>query len=124
MERQTWIFWIVFFMAIISIALIVTLNLDSINIFIKNNVNKYGYPAVFVLGGLTDAVDQPIGPEVVAGVGVGYGLNLIFVFVLVFLGSFLVTNIHYYIGKHYLSQKVIKSCSTKQYANTCKLFYK
>lgn len=124
MERETWIFWIVWFSIVVLLALIVVLNLNTINNFISENIHKYGYPAVFVLGGLTDAVDQPIGPEVVSGFATGFGLDALYVFILVFLGSFLVTNIHYYIGKHYLAQKITKSCSTKQYANTCKLFHK
>jgi membrane protein YqaA with SNARE-associated domain len=124
MERRIIIFWVAWFAVIVLVALIITLNLNAVELFLGKNVQKYGYPSVFLLGGLTDAVDQPIGPEVIAGLGTGFGLNVLIVFILVSLGSILVSHIHFYIGKRYLSQKVAKSCSTKRYGGLCKLFNK
>ena len=85
---------------------------------------SYGYPAVFILSFLSDIIDQPIGPEVVAGFGYVLGLNLLIVFILSVLGSWTISIINFYIGKYFLTHKIRASCSFDQHNNYCRLYQK
>jgi len=124
MERKDKIFLIIFLLIVVILILIITLNLDFFYNFMDNNIEIYGYPAVFVFSFLSDIIDQPIGPEVPASVGAVFGLDPLYTFLLAVAGSSLISLINFYIGKRYLSEKLERVCKTKSYINYCRLFYK
>jgi len=117
------IFLVIWLLIIVNLSLIITLNVDYFYNLIRNNVERYGYTAVFVFSFLSDAIDQPIGPEWPASVGAVFGLDPLFVFLLAVLGSGSISLINFYIGRKYLSKRLECSCSTKIYVNYCKLFH-
>jgi|WetSurMetagenome_2_1015567.scaffolds.fasta_scaffold660799_1 membrane protein YqaA with SNARE-associated domain len=124
MNRKDKIFIVSFFMVIVALSIIASLNLNAIHNFIKNNIERYGYPAVFVSNVLVEIVDQPIGPEFPPSIARLYGLNELFVFLLAVAGTWSMDIINYNIGRRFLSDKIKRSCKTKSYFNYCKFFYK
>ena len=124
MKAKSNIFWLVFISIVLVLILIVSLNYEKIDSFIGQNVEVYGYPAIFLFSFLSDAIDQPIVPEVPAILGVVYGLNILSVFLIAVLGISCMGFINFYIGRRVFSKKIGDLCTTKKYANYCKLFHK
>lgn len=114
------IFWIV----ILSIAIIVFRNLEIVKEEIGQFIILFGYPAVLVLSALTDALEQPIGPEVPSILALLFGLNPLIVMPLAFLGTSLGSLISFYIGTRFLTKRISHICSNDGHVNLCKLFSK
>ena len=122
MVKKKKIALVVFSIVAIIIAIIVIHNFKAISAFINHNIGVYGYPFVFASAFVTDLIFQPIGPEVPAVFALVFGLNKFLIFFLVILGSFLASMIDYYIGKRFLSNKILVYCSLKSRIKYCKLF--
>lgn len=124
MKRKTKIFWITWALFLITFALIITLNQEQLIEVIDEYILIYGLPAVFLLCMLTDAFDQPIGPEVPAGFAAGFGLNPLYVLIFAISGSLLSSMFHFYLGRKYFAERVKESCSKEEHKNLCRLFGK
>jgi len=124
MKAKSNIFFVVFISIVLILILIVSLNYEKVDSFIEQNVGVYGYPAIFLFSFLTDTIDQPIVPEVPAILGFVYGLNILYVFLIAALGISCMGFINFYIGRKVFSKKIGDLCTTKKYANYCRLFHK
>ncbi len=85
-----------FFVVIVFLLGIVFLN--QIKSEISNVVSLYGYPAIFFVALIVEALAQPIGPEVPLISGKVLGLNMVYVSLIVIIGSILATFVNYKIG--------------------------
>jgi len=124
MDKKTKIFWVLFIGIILVLISIISLNYNSINYFIEQNIQDYGYPAIFLFGFFTDAIDQPIVVEVPATLGVIYGLNILYVFLVAALGVSLIGIINFNVGRIVFSKKIENLCTSKKYAKYCSMFQK
>ncbi len=124
MKTKNKIFWVVFITILIVLIYVISVNYDSINSFIKENIGLYGYPAIFLFSFLNDAIDQPIVPEVPAVLGVVYGLDVLFVFLCAVAGISLIGLINFNIGRKIFKKKVEEFCSTKKNKKYYDIFHK
>ena len=124
MERENKLFLIVFISIILILILIVSLNYKRIDSFIEEDVEDYGYPAIFLFSFLCVAIDQPIVPEVPAILGVVYELDPLKVFLVAVFGISCIGFINFNIGRKVFSKKIGNLCTTKKYANYCRFFHK
>jgi len=111
MKTKNKVFWVVFITILIVLIYIISVNYNSINSFIQEDIGAYGYPAIFLFSFLTDAIDQPIVPEVTAILGVVYGLDVLFVFLCAAAGISLVGFINFNIGRKVFKYKLEEFCS-------------
>ncbi len=114
------LFWVV----ILVLALLVFNNLDLIKEEIGHLIISFGYPAVLVLAGLADALEQPIGPEVPGVLAILFGLNPFIVLSLAFLGSIVGSLTSLYVGRRFLTSRIANICSREKHINLCKMFHK
>lgn len=124
MKTKNKVFWVLFFIILIISIYIITINYNEINSFIEQNIESYGYPAIFLFCFLADVIDQPVIPEVPSLLGVLYGLDVFFVFLFGVAGIWLMSIINFNVGRRIFRYKLEDLCSTKRYANYCKFFYK
>lgn len=124
MKAKKNIFLVGFICIILALILIVSLNYEKVDSFVEQNVETYGYPAIFIFSFLGDSIDQPIVPEVPAILGVVYGLNVLYVFLIAALGISCMGFINFNVGRKIFSKKIGDLCTTKKYANYCRLFHK
>lgn len=111
-------------MILITFIILVLLNLNPINEFIRRNIEIYGYPAIFVFSLISNSFDQPIGPDSIASIGLFFGLNLLLVFIFSVLGTWTMDIIGFNLGRRVFSKRIRASCSAKQHLKQCKLFFK
>lgn len=124
MKTKNKIFWIILIMILVILIYIISINYNQINSFIQENVQIYGYPAIFLFSFLTDAIDQPVVPEVPSVLGVLYGLNVFYVFLIATLGISCIGLINFNIGRKVFRNKVKEFCSTQKNIKYYKLFHK
>lgn len=122
-KRNKNILWILFFIVII-VFIVVAINFQAFESSIREYVEIYGYPAVFVLVFITELINQPIGPEVPASFGVLLSMNFLLIFILASIASLAAGIINYNIGSRFLSKRIMMSCDTEKYMNYCRKFYK
>ncbi len=124
MKTKNKIFFAVLLLIVAVVFALVYMNYDYIKFEVADYINVYGYPVLFVLALVLEAVEQPIGAEVPGIVGVLFGLNYYFVILFVLLGTYISSFVNFYIGRRYFSKKVEGSCSFKEYGGYCNLFRK
>jgi len=124
MQRRNKIFLVLFLLIVVTLILIVVLNLEYFNYLIQSNIKTYGYPAVFSFSFLSDVIDQPIGPEIVASFGAIFGLNILYVFLLASFGSLCISLINFYGSRTFLSNRVKNSFTSQQHGKHLELFKK
>jgi membrane protein YqaA with SNARE-associated domain len=113
--------WIVAALILILIV-IVSLNSGSIREFIAAQIQEYGLAGVLIFSFIADLLDQPIGPEVPAGIALVFGLNFWYVFVFTLIGSYTASFLNFYFAEKFLSKRV--SCDNKKYSKYCRTFRK
>lgn len=77
-----------------------------------------------LLSFLSDAVDQPFGPDAVGGFALIAGLSPFVVFILALSGGWCINMISFYVSRRYMSKRIVDSCSTREYGNYCRWFWK
>jgi membrane protein YqaA with SNARE-associated domain len=115
---------IIFWVIVLVLAFLIFKNIEFIKDKIGYLILLFGYPAVLVLAGLADALEQPIGPEVPGVLAILFGLNPFIVLLLAFLGSTVGSLTSLYVGKRFLTSRIVSFCSTKEHLNLCKMFHK
>ena len=119
------LFWFLFIMAILVLFAIIYINLGFFQNIMVRGITTFGYPAIFIFIFIIDLFESPFNPELIASLGVILGLNVLLVFIFAATADFLGGLTSFYIGRKYLSTKVMNSCSTnKNYQKYCKFFYK
>jgi len=113
-----------FWMATIVIIFLIFKNVETIKDEIGHLLVRFGYPAVFIIAGLTDVLEQPIGPEIPGILAILFGLNPFIVLSLTFFGSMIGSLISLYIGKKFLTGQITNFCSKKKHVNLCNMFHK
>jgi membrane protein YqaA with SNARE-associated domain len=113
-------FWII----VLVLAFFIFKNIEIIQDKIGHLILLFGYPAVLILAGLADALEQPIGPEIPGIIAIFFGLNPFIVISLAFLGSTVGSLTSLYVGKRFLTPRIVSFCSTKEHLNLCKIFHK
>lgn len=124
MENKNKLFLILFISIILILILIVTLNSGKIDLFIRENIGIYGYPAIFLFCFLCDSIDQPILPEIPAVLGVFYGLKAPYVFLFAAIGISFMGLINFNIGRLVLSKRIVDLKTSKKYSKFYVLFHK
>ena len=124
MKTKNKIFFAVLLLIVAVIFVSAYMNYNYIKFEVADYVNVYGYPVLFVLAAILEAVEQPIGAEVPGIVGVLLGLNYYLVILFILLGTYISSFLNFYIGRKYFSKKVEGSCSLKEYGGYCNLFRK
>ena len=104
---------IVFLFIFSFIAILISLNLDSVREIIKEDIGIYSYPAVLVFSFLADFTVQPIGPEVPGIFALFLGLNFYLVLFFVLLGSYVGSFASYFIGRDFLDLDIKKNFRKK-----------
>ncbi|MFA5174038.1 MAG: VTT domain-containing protein [Candidatus Pacearchaeota archaeon] len=124
MEKRSKITFVIFWMIVITTALIVTINYGFFKYEINKYIFQYGYLGVFVFGFLADVLEQPIAADIPASVGVIFGLNLYLALSLAIIASFFASSLNYSIGKRFLGEKIKTSCRLGPSSRLCKLYNK
>jgi len=106
------------------IALVFTIKSADFKNEIQIYVLRYGVLGVFVLTLILELLWQPIGPEVPITFGILVGLNAVNVFIFTLVGSYVASLINYYVGKGYLSKKLMFSLKTEDRSKYRDLFKK
>ena len=91
----------------IVVALIFTIKSSELKDMIQVYVSTYGLISIIILTFILEILWQPIGPEVPITFGILFGMNAFYVFIFTLIGSFAASFLNYYIGKGYLSEKVM-----------------
>lgn len=124
MKTRNKVFWVVFFIILITIIYIISVNYQEVNSFIEENIHIYGYPAIFLFAALADIVDQPIIPEIPSILGMLYGLNILFIFLFAVAGIWIMSIINFNIGKRVLKERLESVCGTNRYTDYCRIHNK
>jgi len=125
MKTKNKIFWVIFIMILVILIYIISINYNQINSFLEENIGVYGYPAIFLFCFLTDAIDQPVVPEVPSMLGVLYGLDIFIVFLFGVAGIWLISLINFNIvGRKIFKNKVEEFCSKTKNQKYYTLFHK
>ena len=109
---------------ILTIIIIVSLSPHYFGSIIKQNIKKHGYLAIFVFTFLSDFIDQPLGPDIVAIIGLYFKLSIVFIFLSSLLGTWSVSLVNYYLGKKILSNSINNMHSSKKYKKSYYLIHK
>ena len=97
---------------------------DQIQGVLDGFILAYGLIAVFVIAFLSDAVMQPIGPDIPILTGILLGLNPILVFLVALAASGLATVVGYYIGRKYGAHGFRKFYGKEKYKKLVKTYHK
>ena len=84
----------------------------------------YGLIAVFLIAFLSDAIMQPIGPDVPILTGILLGLNPILVFLVALAASGLATIVGYYVGRKYGAKGFRRFYGKERYKKLIKTYNK
>lgn len=114
----------IFVAVVLFLFLFIFFNVDFFRNQIEVFIFAYGFLGIFVLSFLADALEQPFGPEVPAVIGILFGLNFVNVFLFSISGAFFGGLVGFYFGRHFLSNRISATCSTKKYRNYCNIFSK
>ena len=108
MKRKNKLFWVLLISLILVLISIITLNYNSINLIIQNDVQVYGYPAIFIFSMLSNSFDQPIGPDSIALFGFLFGLEFFLLFFIIVAGVWTMGLVNYSIGRKFFSKRIDK----------------
>jgi len=108
-KKRNRIFLLVLLTIVITIAIIFAFNSTNLRNFTLKYIEKYGLVGILALTFILEMLWQPIGPEVPVSIGILFGLTPIFVLIFTLIGSYLASLLNYYIGKGYLSKKLMFS---------------
>tara|TARA_Y100000310_G_scaffold283651_1_gene305794 strand:- start:1221 stop:1787 length:567 start_codon:yes stop_codon:yes gene_type:complete len=123
-KKRNRIFLLAFLVVVVVIALIFTLNYTNLRNFTFTYVQQYGLTGILILAFALEMLWQPIGPEVPISIGILFGLNPVPVFIFTLLGSSVASLFNYYVGKGYLSKKLMVSLETGDRSKYRDLFKK
>lgn len=124
MRRKNKLFLFGFVIVALAITLLISFNYEEVNNFVNREIGNYGYIGIFVSSVLIDMIVQPLGPEVPGFVALVFGFNFWIVFLVISIGSVLGSLFSYYIGRKFLSRRIVDACHTKKYEDYCKFFHK
>ena len=117
--------WMICLLVIVVIvAVILTFQSGELESLILRYVQIYGYYAIFGMAFVLDMLWQPIGPEAPISIAILFGLNAFYVFILILLGSYIASLLNYFLGKTYLSEKLMLSLSPDERKKYTELFRK
>ena len=123
-KKRNRIFLLVFLIVVIAIAVIFAFNSANLRNFTLKYVERYGFVGILSLTFVLEMLWQPIGPELPVSIGILFGLPHIPVLIFTLIGSYLVSLLNYYIGKGYLSKKLMFSLETDDRGKYRSLFKK
>jgi membrane protein YqaA with SNARE-associated domain len=106
---------IIFLVIILTIILLVSLSPSYFGHIIKQNIKKHDYLAIFIFTFLSDFIDQPLGPELIAVISLWFRLNFIYIGIVSLLGTWSVSLVNYYLGKKILSDNIESLHRSKKY---------
>ncbi len=109
---------ITFLVIILTIILIISLSPHYFGTIIKQNIKEHSYLAIFVFTFISDFIDQPLGPDLVAVIGVFFKLSIVYIFLCSLLGTWSVSLVNYYLGKRFLSNNIENLHESKRYKKT------
>jgi len=123
-KKRNKIILITFLIIVLVIALIFSIESSELKNMIQIYVLKYGLVGIILLTFILEMLWQPIGPEVPITFGILFGLNAVNVFIFTLAGSYLASLANYYLGKRYLSRKILLSLETEDRSKYRDLFKK
>ena len=123
-KKRNKVFLLALLIIVITIAIIFAFNSANLRNFTLKYVEKYGFAGILGLTFVLEMLWQPIGPELPVSMGVLFGLNPIPVLIFTLIGSYLASLLNYYVGKGYLSKKLMFSLESGDRSKYRDLFKK
>ena len=123
-KKRNKIILIVLLAVVLIVALIFTIKSSELKSMIQVYISTYGLMGIILLTLILELLWQPIGPEVPITFGILFGLNPVGVFIFTLGGSYIASIINYYLGKRYLSKKLMPSININDRKKYMDLFEK
>lgn len=115
---------ITFLVIILTLIIIVSLSPHYFGTVIKQNIKEHDYLAIFVFTFLSDLIDQPLGPDLVAVIGLYFKLSIVYIFLASILGTWSVSLVNYYIGQRVFYDNINNLHNSKKYKKAYHLINK
>jgi membrane protein YqaA with SNARE-associated domain len=124
MKRRNQIILILFAMIMIVLALLVIINTENVELMVRQGIQKYGLGGVLFFSFIADLFMQPFGPEMPGLFAILANLKFPNIYLATVIGSTLGGLVSFFIGRHFLLQRINIICQIGKYKNYCKLFSK
>ncbi len=123
-KKRNKIVLMILLIIVVVIALIFTIKSSELKDMMQVYVSTYGLIGIIILTTILELLWQPLGPEVLITFGILFGLNATSIFIFTVAGSYSASLINYFLGRKYLSKKLMFSLETEDRSKYRNLFKK